>query len=255
MISGESMNILELENLSVEVEGKRILEDINLHLPEKSTMLFFGPNGSGKTTLLLTIAGMPGYNITSGSITLNGVDITSLDVDERARLGIGTGFQLPPEITGVKLRDMIKICAGGRPGDDLTKEERNLIKRFKLDDFINRDINLGFSGGEKKRAEMLQMMALKPKLLLLDEPDSGVDVESLKLIGRELQKYLKASGASAFIITHHGDILEHLDSKYACVLMDGRIWCRGNPREIYDTILARGYRECAECHVRHPMED
>ncbi len=248
------MNILEIENLSVEVGGKKILRDIKLHIPEGGTMVFFGPNGSGKTTLMLTIAGMPDYKVTRGKIVFNGEDITSLEVDERAKLGLGLGFQLPPEIIGVKLRDMIKICAGKKPGEDLSGDESELINRFNLGDFIGRDINLGFSGGEKKRAEMLQLLAMKPMMLLLDEPDSGVDVESLKLVGRELQNYLESSGASALIITHHGSILEHINAETACVLMDGRIWSRGDPKEIYASIVEKGYRGCVECEIRHAEE-
>ena len=248
------MNILEIENLSVEVGGKIILKDITLHIPERGAMIFFGPNGSGKTTLMLAIAGMPDYKVIKGKILFKGEDITSLRVDERAKLGLGLGFQLPPEIIGVKLRDMIKICGGRKPGEDLTGEESELIRRFNLEDFIKRDLNLGFSGGEKKRAEMLQLLAMKPRMLLLDEPDSGVDVESLKLVGRELQNYLDSSGASALIITHHGNILEHINAEAACVLMDGRIWCRGDPKEIYASIVEKGYRGCVECGIRHPEE-
>ncbi|MEA1924362.1 MAG: Fe-S cluster assembly ATPase SufC [Candidatus Altiarchaeota archaeon] len=246
------MNILEIENLSVEVGGKKILKDITLHIPEGGVMIFFGPNGSGKTTLMLTIAGMPDCKVTGGKILFNGEDITFLGVDERAKMGLGLGFQLPPEIIGVKLGDMIKICGGKNPAEDLTQEESELIKRFNLLDFIRRDINHGFSGGERKRAEMLQLLAMKPMMLLLDEPDSGVDVESLKLIGRELQNYLDSSGASALIITHHGNILEHIKAEAACVMMDGRVWCRGDPHEIYANILEKGYRGCIECEMRHP---
>ncbi|OYT53261.1 MAG: Fe-S cluster assembly ATPase SufC [Candidatus Altiarchaeales archaeon ex4484_2] len=248
------MNTLEIENLSVEVGGKKILKDITLHLPGGETMVFFGPNGSGKTTLMLTIAGMPEYKVTDGKIVFNGEDITSMKVDERAKRGLGVGFQLPPEIIGVKLRDMVKICGGKNPREDLTREESELIERFNLGDFINRDLNSGFSGGERKRAEMLQLLAMKPVMLLLDEPDSGVDVGSLRLVGRELQNYLDSSGASALIITHHGNILEHIKAETACVMMDGRIWCRGDPGEIYDNILEKGYRGCVECEIRHPGE-
>ncbi len=249
------MNSLEVENLSVKVGGKKILDDINLHVPEGETSILFGPNGSGKTTLLMTIAGLPDYKVTKGIIRLNGKDITNIDVDERAKLGLGVGFQLPPEIIGVKLKDMIKICVGKKPDEELGKRENELIDKFNLRNFVDRDINLGFSGGEKKRAEILQLLAMKPRMLLLDEPDSGVDVESLKLITKELRKYLDESKASAVIITHHGDILDYLNAESACVMVDGGVWCRGKPETIYKEILERGYRKCADCHDRHPEED
>jgi len=249
------MNILEIKNISVEINGKRILEDINLSVHKGETVLFFGPNGSGKTTLLMTIAGIPEYEVVDGEIILNSKNITSMDVDKRVKLGLGIGFQAPPEIVGVKLGDMIKICSGKRPDDELSEDELRLIEKFELKGFINRDINLGFSGGEKKRAEILQLLAMKPKILLLDEPDSGVDVESLRLIGKEIQKYLDENDASALIITHHGDILEYVNAEYAYVVVDGKIWCRGDPERIHKNILKKGYRGCVKCQLRHQMEE
>ena len=128
-------------------------------------------------------------------------------VDERAQLGIIVSFQNPPEITGVKLGDLLKLCLSKTTSDEFSAEEMAQIEAFRLTSFLNRDVNLGFSGGERKRSEILQLIFLRPKLLLLDEPDSGVDVESLKMISTEIQKYIEATGASALIITHKGDIL------------------------------------------------
>ena len=154
--------------------------------------------------------GMPPYEVSTGRIIFMGEDITKKNVDERAKLGISMGFQYPPEITGIKLSDLLKLCLNKDLGEAFNEDERNLINAFNLHDFLDRNINVGFSGGERKRSELLQMLFLKPKLLLLDEPDSGVDVESLKLIAIEIQKYIEQSQSTALIVTHKGDILEYI---------------------------------------------
>ena len=199
------MNILEVKGLSVKVENQLILRDVTFNLKSHENHILFGPNGSGKTTLISALMGLPSYEVVSGSIFFMGVDITSKSVEERAQLGMVVSFQNPPEITGVKLADLLKLCLGKTPNDN-----------FKLTEFLNRDINVGFSGGERKRSEILQLIFLKPKLLLLDEPDSGVDVESLRLIAGEIQRYVERSGSSALIITHKGDIMEYVKAKYGC---------------------------------------
>jgi Fe-S cluster assembly ATP-binding protein len=204
------MGMLEVKNLSVKVEDKLILRNLNFTLKAGASHILFGPNGSGKTTLISTLMGLPGYEVVSGQILFEGVDITNKGVDERSKLGIIVSFQNPPEIMGVKLGDLLKLCLGKSASDDFTKEEMAQIEAFRLTNFLNRDVNLGFSGGERKRSEILQLIFLKPKLLLLDEPDSGVDVESLKMISTEIQKYIEATGASALVITHKGDILEYI---------------------------------------------
>ncbi len=240
-------SMLKIESLSVSVEGKQVLKAINLALPKGKVYTVFGPNGSGKSTLLMAIAGVPNYKITSGKILFQGEDITWMNVDERARLGIALGFQSPPEITGVKLGDILKICAGKKPEEEFSREEMELIELFNLKDFLDRSVNLGFSGGERKRAEVLQLLFMKPKLMLLDEPDSGVDVESLKLIGEALQNYISQSGASALIVTHHGEMLEHVKADMACVLLDGTIQCYGDPYQVLENIKRHGYESCVAC--------
>jgi Fe-S cluster assembly ATP-binding protein len=159
-------------------------------------------------------------------------------------------FQLPPEITGVKLRDILKICAGLKHTDKLTEEHLRLVEDFKLTEFLDRDINRGFSGGERKRAEALQVLFMKPKLLMLDEPDSGVDIESLKLIGTQIQDYISKSKASALIITHHGQILEYIKAGKACVFVEKIICSQSSPKEIIRSINERGYEYCLECEHR-----
>jgi Fe-S cluster assembly ATP-binding protein len=244
------MNILDVKDLTVNVEGKNILKGVNFNLKSGQSHILFGPNGSGKTTLISAIVGLPSYEIPSGEIVFDGRNITRLTVDERARLGMVVSFQNPPEITGVKLIDVLKLCAGRNLDEQFSKEENDLIDAFRLRGFLDRDLNVGFSGGEKKRSEILQLIFLKPKLLLLDEPDSGVDVESLRLIATEIQKYVEATGSSALIITHKGDILEYIKAKYGCILLEGQFHCYTNPLRIYEDIKRVGYEECVACRMR-----
>lgn len=244
------MDILEVKNLSVKVEDKLILKNVSFNLKDGISHILFGPNGSGKTTLISTIMGLPGYEVISGSVFFLGQDITKKSVDERAKLGIVVSFQNPPEITGVKLGDLLKLCLGKKVNDEFSAEEQKKIEAFKLTNFLDRDINLGFSGGERKRSEILQLIFLKPKLLLLDEPDSGVDVESLKLIAIEIQKYLEQTKSSALTITHKGDILEYVKSGYACILLGGQFHCFTEPMAIYEDIKRLGYEGCVACRRR-----
>lgn len=242
--------MLEVKGLTVKVEGKVILKNLTFNLREGKSHILFGPNGSGKTTLISTLMGLPGYEIVTGQIVFQGVDITKKDVDERAQMGIIVSFQNPPEITGVKLGDLLKLCLGKTASDDFSPEEFAQIEAFRLTSFLNRDVNMGFSGGERKRSEILQLIFLKPKLLLLDEPDSGVDVESLKLISTEIQKYVEASGSSALIITHKGDILEYIKATFGCILLNGQFHCFKDPMQIYEDIKRVGYEECVACRYR-----
>jgi len=246
------MDMLEVKDLSVKVEGKLILKDMNFSLKEGVSHILFGPNGSGKTTLISTLMGLPGYEVVSGKILFRGIDITNKGVDERAKLGMIVSFQNPPEITGVKLGDLLKLCLGKSETDEFSTEETKQIEAFRLTSFLTRDTNVGFSGGERKRSEILQLIFLKPKLLLLDEPDSGVDVESLRMIAIEIQRYIESSGSSALIITHKGDILEYVKAGYGCILLEGQFHCFTNPMRIYEDIKRVGYEECVACRRRKP---
>jgi len=244
------MSLLEVKNLTVKVEGKEILKDLSFNLKEGKSHILFGPNGSGKTTLISTIMGLPGYDVVSGQILFRGTDITHKGVDERAKLGIIVSFQNPPEITGVKLGDLLKLCLGKSATEEFTPEEMEQIEAFRLTSFLNRDVNMGFSGGERKRSEILQLIFLKPQLLLLDEPDSGVDVESLRLISTAIQKYVESTGSSALIITHKGDIMEQIKASYGCILLSGKFHCFKDPMRIYADIKSVGYEECVACRTR-----
>ncbi len=244
------MDTLEVHNLSVKVEDKLILKDLNFSLKEGASHILFGPNGSGKTTLIGTLMGLPGYEVVSGKIFFDGVDITDKSVDERAKMGMIVSFQSPPEITGVKLGDLLKLCLGKTASDDFSSEELAQIEEFRLTNFLNRDVNVGFSGGERKRSEILQLIFLKPKLLLLDEPDSGVDVESLRMIAIAIQKYVEKTGSSALLITHKGDILDYIKALYGCILLKGQFHCFKDPLRIYEEIKKLGYEECVACRIR-----
>ena len=233
-------NILELKNLSVEVAGKRILEDINLDIPRGEVHVLFGPNGSGKSSLIMAILGFPSYRVTSGEIRFKGTDITRLPVDERVKLGIGVAFQNPPAIRGVKLGGIISHWLHDK------KEVDRLAERVKFQkEFLERDVNLGFSGGEIKKSEVLQVLAQGADLVILDEPDSGVDVENLQLVGKVINEMLK--GRSALIITHLGHILHHVDADRAHVLIEATLACSGEPVKILSQILNEGYGWCMKC--------
>lgn len=248
--------MLEIVDLKVEVEGKVILEHIDLEVPEGKTYILFGPNGSGKTSLLRTIMGFSGYTVVGGKIYFKGKDITDLPIHERAKMGIGMSFQHPPAIDGVKVKDILRIC--GAKDEEIPE----MARKVNFEQFLDRDINVGFSGGEIKRSEILQLMAQQPDLLLIDEPESGVDLENIPLIGQVLNMILKGFGngkkyclreeresrrRSGLIITHTGYILDYVEADMATVLFNGRIACSGNPRELLKGISEHGYEECIKC--------
>ena len=244
--------MLEIKQLTVAIAGKEILQDVNLNIGTGETHVLFGPNGSGKTTLLMAIMGSPKYQVTKGNIIFKGNDITGLPVDERARLGIGMSFQRPPVVRGVKTHDMITACLKGQEDEERVSQ---LARKADLADFLNREINYGFSGGEIKRSEMMQLLAQRPELALLDEPESGVDLVNIVLIGELINELLEKECPIRFrkctglIITHTGHILDHVNARTGYVMLDGRIVCEGDPHEILATIKEKGYAECAKCVI------
>jgi Fe-S cluster assembly ATP-binding protein len=244
---------LSTEQLRVEVEGREILHDINLEMKLGETHVLFGPNGSGKTTLLMAIMGFPKYRITKGKIVFKGRDITKLPIDERARLGIGISFQRPPVVRGVKMRDMVAACFGGREHEESISQ---LAEKADLADFLDREMNYGFSGGEIKRSELMQLLAQKPALTLIDEPESGVDLVNIALIGELLNTLLEKDcpiperKCTGLIITHTGHILDYVSARTGYVMCDGVIGCEGAPREILASIREKGYQECITCFLR-----
>jgi Fe-S cluster assembly ATP-binding protein len=240
--------MLQIKNLDVNVGDKEVLHDINLHIDDGETHVLLGPNGSGKTTLLMTLMGFSNYTVTKGTINYNGEDVTNMHANERAKRGIGMLFQRPPTISGLKLGKM--LTAISRTKQDNIPE---LAKSVHMDKFLERDINKGFSGGEIKRSEVLQLMIQNPDFVMLDEPESGVDLENISLIGTtigtllEKDKHRANRKKSGLVITHTGYILDYLDADKGHVMCDGQIRCHGNPREILKDIKQRGYKECLEC--------
>jgi Fe-S cluster assembly ATP-binding protein len=249
--------LLEVKDLHVSIGKKEILKGVNLHIKKGEVHAIFGPNGSGKTTLLNAMMGFADYTVT-GEIIFGGKDITHLPVNERARMGIGISFQRPPAIRGVKLRRLIEISAKGNG-----KFLEGYAKGLNLVDFLEREVNVGFSGGEIKRAELLQLILQNPDLVFLDEPESGVDLENIALIGeytnhllgrqrepnkektmKELYREKKKSG---LIITHTGHILDYVNVDVGYILMQGRIACQANPRDMLHTIRECGFGECFRC--------
>ena len=246
--------LLEIENLAVEVGGKRVLKDINLSIAEGETHVLLGPNGAGKSTLFLTILGFPQYTVVNGTIKFKGQDITDLTTAERVKLGIGVSFQTPPSIRGVSVRDLLKIESHQDMDEDLNPRMKELAAQLKFnDEFLDRDVNFGFSGGEVKRSEILQLLAQMPDFTMFDEPDSGVDIENVELIASEIGTLLdkdkpqRSRVRSGLLITHLGYILNFVSADKAHILMDGRISCSGNPTEILEDIRKNGFNGCVEC--------
>jgi Fe-S cluster assembly ATP-binding protein len=238
----DSMAILEIKNLKVKVENRIVLNGVSLSLKRGEIHAIFGPNGSGKTSLISSIIGIPSYKIIEGRITFDGKDITRLPIYERAKLGIFCAFQNPPSIRGLKVKDFIKL---------FTDDGKNVLEFSGLNsNFLEREVNVGFSGGERKKFEVAQIFAIKPKLLLLDEIDSGVDVESLKFIGKKLAEYIQKNKISVLVVTHHGEILNYLKPSKASVMLNGEIVCSGDYKKIWKTIREKGYEWCEKCKLR-----
>jgi Fe-S cluster assembly ATP-binding protein len=239
--------MLEIEDLWVNIEEKEVLKGINLAVPTGETHILFGRNGSGKSTLLMAIMGFARYQVKQGQIRFQGQDITDLPTYERARLGLGLSFQRPPTIRGVRTADLLRVCSQGRISPQA------LAALYDFTPFLEREVNYGFSGGEIKRSELMQLLAQDPKMALLDEPESGVDMENLQVVGEIIRRLLQKDRRrqhrekSGLIITHTGFIMDYVDADRAYILGDGRIFCHGNPRELLHDIKHYGYEECAKC--------
>ncbi|MEM1575824.1 MAG: ABC transporter ATP-binding protein [Nitrososphaerota archaeon] len=235
------MKILEIKDLHVEIMGKKILNGIDLEIEENEKIVLLGPNGSGKTTLLKAIMGLSPIKIIKGNIIFKGKDITNLSIDERAKLGIGMAFQFPPSIKGVRISDILNKFG-------LKKEDFDEIaKKFNFPiEFFEREINIGFSGGEMKRIECMLLYNQKPKLALIDEPDSGVDIINLGVIGKSISTLLE-NNCSGIIVTHQGLILNYVEVDKAYVLLNGKIACYGEPMEVLKDIGKGGYEKCEIC--------
>ncbi len=232
------------------VAGRTVLHAINLEVGSGETVVMFGPNGVGKSSLFSTLMGFPGYEVVRGTIRFKGENLLALNTADRARLGIGMAFQRPPSIKGVKLKALgERISSAQKESDRVSYFANNL----GLTDFLERDINLGFSGGETKRSEVFQLLLQSPDLSLIDEPESGVDIENINVVGVALKTLLQRGNhisdrqKSGIIITHTGLILNYLNADRGVMLIDGRLSCSGHAREIFELIQERGYRECHRC--------
>lgn len=255
--------MLEIIDLHVTIDDNEVLRGVNLSIADGETFILFGPNGSGKTTLLMSLMGFAGYRVTRGKIIFKGHDITHMPMYERARLGVGMSFQRPPTIHGLSTRTMVSMC-----GRDRDVDVPALAKKVNFDRFLDRDVNAGFSGGEIKRSELLQLMAQQPDLLLFDEPESGVDLENMALIGNTVRdllrgetggerenspkKLLAQSRKSGLIITHTGYILDYVNADRAQVMYEGRLCCEGRPLDLLEHIRQDGYQDCLRCFMTEP---
>jgi len=221
--------MLEIKNLNVEINNQLILKSFNLNIKENEIHVIMGPNGVGKSTICKALLGDPTYQISSGKITFLNKDITKLNPTERSRMGLYLINQNPLEIEGVSNASMLRTALSDIKGEHVpiftfNEELKAICKQLNLpESFIHRGINEGMSGGERKKNELLHMWILKPKLIILDEIDSGLDVDSLKIVANSIKEYLKMYQASLLIITHHNQILKYLKPNFVHVLKDGQI--------------------------------
>ncbi|HXD62779.1 MAG TPA: Fe-S cluster assembly ATPase SufC [Lacisediminihabitans sp.] len=253
------MSVLDIKDLHVSVEteqgAKQILKGVDLTVRDGETHAVMGPNGSGKSTLAYTIAGHPKYHVESGSVTLDGVDLLSLTVDARARAGLFLAMQYPVEIPGVAVSNFLRTAKTALDGEapairGWMKEIKESMKNLRMDpSFADRSVNEGFSGGEKKRHEILQLEVLKPRFAILDETDSGLDVDALKIVSEGVNRAKANTDLGVLLITHYTRILRYIKPDFVHVFVDGRVAERGGP-ELADTLENEGYdRYLAESKV------
>lgn len=249
------MTTLEIKDLHVSVAAKEgsedggaipILKGVNLTVNSDETHALMGPNGSGKSTLSYAIAGHPKYVVTSGSITLDGQDVLEMSVDERARAGLFLAMQYPVEVPGVSMSNFLRTAATAVRGEapklrHWVKEVKNAMSDLEIDpSFSDRSVNEGFSGGEKKRHEILQLSLLKPKMAILDETDSGLDVDALRVVSEGVNRYAESEHGGILLITHYTRILRYIRPQFVHVFVDGRIVASGGP-ELADELEENGY--------------
>lgn len=240
------MALLTIEKLTVEIEDKELLHGVCMEVGGSETHVLMGPNGAGKSTLGYTIMGSPEYHVTGGRIIFDGTDITDETPDKRAKRGIFLSFQNPVEIPGITLSDFLRNALEQITGQrmklwDFKKELKAAMEVLQMDAaYADRDLNVGFSGGEKKKAEILQLLMLKPKLAILDETDSGLDVDAVRTVSAGIAAYRESCGGSLLIITHNTKILESLPVDRAHIIADGRIVKEGGA-ELIAEINANGF--------------
>ena len=236
---------LEIQNLHVRIEEREILRGLNLTVRKGETHALMGPNGSGKSTLANTIMGNPVYEVTDGKILFNGEDLTEADPDERARAGLFMAFQYPATIPGVSVANFLRMAVNAKREEPIKVKEFGAMlgenmELLRIDRaFTSRYLNEGFSGGEKKRAEILQLAMLKPEIAVLDETDSGLDVDALRIVSEGVNA-LRGPEMGSLIITHYTRILEYVKPEFVHIMLDGRIVREGGP-ELADKLDEQGY--------------
>ncbi|GAA1410822.1 Fe-S cluster assembly ATPase SufC [Oerskovia jenensis] len=244
------MSTLEIRDLHVSVETKEgpkpILRGVDLTINAGETHAIMGPNGSGKSTLAYSIAGHPKYTITSGTVTLDGEDVLAMTVDERARAGMFLAMQYPVEVPGVSVSNFLRTAKTAIDGEapalrTWVKDVKGAMENLRMDSsFAERSVNEGFSGGEKKRHEILQMELLKPSIAILDETDSGLDVDALRIVSEGVNRAKESTDVGVLLITHYTRILRYIKPDFVHVFVDGRIAEEGGP-ELADRLENEGY--------------
>ena len=244
------MSTLKITDLHVTVETdqgtKEILRGVDLEINSGETHAIMGPNGSGKSTLAYTIAGHPKYTVTQGSITLDGEDVLEMSVDERAKAGLFLAMQYPVEVPGITVTNFLRTAKTAIDGQapslrNWVKDVREAMDNLRMDSsFTERNVNEGFSGGEKKRHEILQLELLKPKFAILDETDSGLDVDALKIVSEGVNRAKEANGLGVLLITHYTRILRYIQPQFVHVFVNGRVAEEGGP-ELAERLENEGY--------------
>ena len=241
------MSDLEIKNLHVEVDGKEILKGVDLEVGKGEVVALMGPNGAGKSSLGYALLGHPGYKVTTGQIMFKGEDVTKLPTNERAKRGLFLSFQYPSEVPGVSMANFLRTAINARrdkknpmPVGEFIKQLKESMGILKMDEsFMHRYINEGFSGGEKKRAEILQLAMLRPEMAILDETDSGLDVDSLKVVAEGINKLVNPD-LGILLITHYQRILNYIKPNRVYVMMSGKVATSGGP-ELAHQIESKGY--------------
>lgn len=241
-------DLLKIQDLNVNIEKKQVLHGVSLAVNAGETHVLMGPNGAGKSTLGFTIMGNPSYAVSGGKIFFDGEDITEMGADKRAARGIFLSFQTPLEVPGISLESFIRTALQQRTGKrvklfQFQKELKAMMQILNMDEsYASRDLNVGFSGGEKKKSEILQLLMLKPKLAVLDETDSGLDVDAVRTVSRGIEEYQKTQNGALIIITHSTKILESLKVDKTHVLVKGKIVKDGGA-ELVDEINESGFEK------------
>ncbi len=243
----QDKRLLVIKNLKVEVEGKEILKGVDIEVGQGEVVALMGPNGSGKSSLSNVLMGNPDYTITDGEIIIEGKKINELTPDERANLGIFMAFQYPVAIPGVKVRDVLIASLRAAKKEvkaiDIKRKVEEIASELRMsEDLLSRGLNEGFSGGEKKKMEILQMKILKPRLAILDETDSGLDLDALNIVASEIQTQIKETGMSVILITHYQRMLGLVDVDKVVVIKKGLVVDKGG-RELIASLEKVGYKK------------